>query len=143
MFVSEKYQRETMFTQYFIPDTSFTPFVAKILKRKTRKDKDYYVLRATIPKDIIDEIKAEPGDFLFFKAKKAEWYHMLNWKNMENAWAMLPDQVKYALIRDGIPYPGTTEQFTIQDEEPYRLGATNPASAYLPKIEQIQTYKEP
>jgi hypothetical protein len=125
-----------------MPDPSFATFVTKILKRKTRKDKDYFVLRATIPKSIIEEVNAEPGDFLFFKVKKAEWYHMLDWENMENTWQMLPDNVKYALIRDGIPYPGTPDQFPIAQQEPYILGATNPAGAYLPKIEQIQTYEE-
>ncbi len=141
MFVSAQYQRETMCMQYFIPDRSFTTFVTKILKRKTRNDKDYFVLRATIPKKIADEMKVEAGDFLFFKAKKAEWYHMLDWENMENTWQMLPDNVKYALIRDGIPYPGTPDQISFPDQEPFILGATNSGSAYLPKIEPLQMVK--
>ena len=138
MYVSAKYERETMCAQYIIPDPSFATFVTKILKRKTRKDKDYFVFRATIPKDIANEIKAETGDFLFFKVKKAEWYHMLDWNNMENTWQMLPDPVKYALIRDGIPYPGTPDQISFSNQEPYISGATNPASAYLPRVEQLQ-----
>jgi len=53
------------------PDPSFVVFVAKIQKAKTRKDKDYYVLRTTVPKEIAEKLNVEPGDFLFFKAKKS------------------------------------------------------------------------
>jgi hypothetical protein len=137
-----EFRQEATCTRFIMSDPSFTTFVSKMLKRKTRKDKDYFVLRTTIPKDIAEKINAEAGDFLFFKVKKAEWYHLLNWENMENAWAMLPDNVKYSLIKDGIPYPGAADQFAVHHKEPENFGATNPASIYLPEMGQLQPYVE-
>lgn len=137
-----EYRQETTCVQFIMPDPSFITFVSKMLKRNTRKDKDYFVLRTTIPKNIAEKMKAKHGDFLFFKAKKAEWYHLLNWENMENAWAMLPDEVKYNLIKDGIPYPGAADQIQVHRKESFKLGATNSASISLPQIEQIQPYVE-
>jgi hypothetical protein len=34
-----------------VPDFSFVPFVAKLQKAKTRKDKGYFVLRTIMPKE--------------------------------------------------------------------------------------------
>lgn len=139
MYVALQRKEETLCG--FFPDPSFKTFITKVLKRKTRKDKDYFVLRATIPKEVVNDIEAKPGDFLFFKVKKAEWYHLLNWKNMENAWTMLPDNVKLALYKDGISYPGASDQLTIQ-EEPEMIGATNPGNVYFPNAGQMQIYAQ-
>jgi hypothetical protein len=119
---------------FFIPDRSFVTFVAKIQKAKTRKAKEYFVLRATVPKDVAEKIDAKPGDYLFFKTKKAEWYHMLNWKEMDKTWQMLPDEIRNQAIMDGLQYPGAANQF-VQAPEPYEtLSSTNPtAYAQIPQ----------
>lgn len=102
-----------------IPDHSLVTFVSKLQKAKTRKDKDYYVLRTTVPKEIAEKTGAVAGDFLFFKAKKAQWYHMLDWESMQNTWNMLPDEIKQKVVLDGVYSPGTTNQ------QLQNIGATN------------------
>ena len=97
-------------TNIILPSFNYVSFVAKIQKAKTRKGKDYFVLRATVPKDVAERINAKPGDYLFFKARKAEWYHMLDWRQMETTWRMLPSEIKNQAILEGLPYPGLPSQ---------------------------------
>lgn len=117
-----------------MPDTSGVPFVAKMQKARTRKYKDYFVLRATVPKDVAEKIDARPGDYLFFRAKKAQWYHMLDWRKMENTWKMLPDEIRNRVIMDGLYCQGTPSQ-AMTSREATALGATNPN--LLVPIQQI------
>lgn len=84
-----------------VPDPEAVSFVAKVQKAKTRKGKDYFILRATIPKEIAKKIAVQAGDYLFFRAKKAQWYHMLDWKTMDNTWRMLPNEIRNRIITDG------------------------------------------
>jgi hypothetical protein len=104
----------------FVPDPGFVGFVAKIQKAKTRKNKDYYILRTTVPKEVAEKIRVEPGEFLFFKAKKAEWYHMLDWEAMENTWKMLPPEIQSKVAMDGLYGQGISSQQMQQS-----IGATN------------------
>jgi hypothetical protein len=110
-------EREVCKVTFYGPDPSFTSFVAKLQKAKTRKDKDYFVLRATIPKEVAEEVDAEPGDYLLFRAKKAQWYHLLDWKAMDDSWKMLPDDIKNRVFMDGLYSKEITNQSV--------LGATN------------------
>lgn len=103
----------------YLPDPSSVPFVAKLQKAKTRKNKDYFVLRTTIPKDIAEKMDAKGGDYLFFRAKKAQWYQMLDWETMKGTWKMLPDEIRNRVIMDGLCDQGAPSQAI-----PY-LGATN------------------
>jgi hypothetical protein len=105
-----------------VPDPSFVGFVAKIQKAKTRKNRDYYILRTTVPKEIAERMNVEPGDFLFFKAKKAQWYHMLDWEAMENTWKMLPPEIQSKVVMDGLYGHG------ISSQQMQFIGATNPSS---------------
>ena len=89
-------------TEIYVPNPGFEHFVAKIQKVITRKGKDYFVSRVTIPKEVINNIEADGEEYLFFKVKKAEWFHMLNWDNMEQTWAMLPADIKNKAILDGV-----------------------------------------
>lgn len=113
-----------------IPDPDAVPFVAKLQKAKTRKDKEYFIFRTTIPKTIAEKIGVKAGGFVFFKAKKAQWYHMLDWEKMENTWAMLPQDVRNKVIIDGL----CNQKIMSQAE----LGATN-LSALPPQIISIPT----
>lgn len=103
----------------YVPDPSFVGFVAKIQKAKTRKNKDYYILRTTVPKEIAGKMNVAPGDFVFFKAKKAQWYHMINWEAMENTWKILPREVQSKVISDGL-YGNV-----ISSQQMQAVGATN------------------
>lgn len=89
------------------PDPTYISFVAKAQKTKTRKGKDYFVLRVTIPKESAEQIGAAPDDFLLFRAKKALWYHMIDWNEMEPTWKMLPPQTRIDVIVAGLPNPDT------------------------------------
>ena len=106
-------------------DPNSVPFVAKLQKAKTRKNKNYYVLRATIPKEVSEKIGANAGDYLFFKAKKAEWYHMLDWNEMSRTWQMLPDDIRNKLILDGLYGQGLSCETNM-------LAATNMAASQQP-----------
>jgi hypothetical protein len=121
----------------FLPDTSCVPFVAKMQKARTRKYKDYFVLRATVPKDVAEKIDARPGDYLFFRAKKAQWYHMLDWRKMGNTWKMLPDDIRNRVIMDGLYCQGAPSQ-AMTPREITALGATN-LSAPIQQIVNTQT----
>lgn len=112
-------------------DPNSIPFVAKLQKAKTRKNKNYYVLRATIPKEVSEKIGAKAGDYLFFKAKKAEWYHMLDWNEMSRTWQMLPDEVRNKVFLDGLYGQGIPC-------EPSMLSATNAAAVPQQLLTPIQ-----
>lgn len=103
----------------YVPDPSFVGFVAKIQKAKTRKNKDYYILRTTVPKEIAEKMNVAPGDFVFFRAKKAQWYHMIDWEAMENTWKILPREVQSKVISDGLYGHG------ISSQQMQAIGATN------------------
>jgi hypothetical protein len=113
-----------------IPDPQSIPFVAKIQKARTRKGKNYFVLRTTIPKEVVEKIQAQPGDYLFLKAKKAQWFHMVDWGEMKSTWKMLPQEVKEQVFLDGlINQAGQNKSFD--------LGATNVAAAPYSQMESL------
>jgi len=89
------------------------PFVAKISSVRTRTEggKDYFTYRMNIPKEVADEISLAHGDYLFLKAMKARWYHMLNWKEMPRTWNMLPSELRSTIDEDLAP---TIDEPTIQ-----------------------------
>lgn len=118
------------YVKKILPDPESIPFVAKMQKAKTRKGKDYFILRATIPKEVVEKIHAEPGDYLFFKAKKAKWFHMLNWQEMKNTWKMLPNNVKEQVIMDGLISQGGLNQM-------YDIGATNVTAVPTAQLHSI------
>lgn len=113
-----------------VPDPESVAFVAKMQKAKTRKNKNYFILRATIPKEIVQKTGVKAGEFMFFRAKKAQWYHMMDWKAMTNTWTMLPDDVRRRVVLDGLYGQGVFNQ-TLP-------GATN-VSASLPETTNIQS----
>jgi len=121
------YTRERVDMKVIIPDQGFETFVAKVQKVKTRKGKDYFISRITIPKEAINNIELDSGDYLFFKAKKAEWFHMLEWDNMESTWNMLPIETKMEVIRDGIVKNCHYIQTNNLYNPPELPGATNPS----------------
>lgn len=103
----EEYRRANIRISF---DPDVVPFVSKIYKTKTRKDKDYYVLRMTIPKKIARKIDVNPGDYVFSKMKKAQWYHMLDWNKMGEAWDMLPQATKDKIMLEGMDCPDSQIQ---------------------------------
>lgn len=103
-----------------IVDPSYVTFVAKAQRVKTRKDKDYFVLRITIPKDAAEQVGMNPNDYLVLKAKKAKWYHLIDWNSMEHAWSILPPNVKDDIRATGLPNPAN------QTPQTQPISALNP-----------------
>lgn len=118
--------RETVAMKVMIPDQGFETFVAKVQNVKTRKGKDYFISRITIPKEAINNIELDSEDYVFIKAKKAEWFHMLNWDDMESTWNMLPLETKIEVIKDGLVKNSHYIQTDNLLNPPELPGATNP-----------------
>ena len=79
-----------------------TNFVSKIGKIKNNKEKEYYVYRINIPSNITKDLDLKQDDHIFIKAKKAEWYHMLDWSTMSKTWSKLPANIQKIIIEDGL-----------------------------------------
>lgn len=101
--VAEIEIRERLF-RVTVWDNSIS-FVAKPVKVRTRAGKDYFVLRVTLPKDVCARLKAGPEDYLLLRAKIAQWYHMVDWKSMPEAWERLPSELRVILAQSGLPVP--------------------------------------
>ena len=92
------------------PDPGYVTFVAKAQKVKTRSGKDYFVYRVTIPKEIAKEAEIEGNDYLVLKTKKAKWYHMIDWDVMDQAWRILPQEIKNDVFLTGLSNPDMQSQ---------------------------------
>jgi len=131
-------------TNIILPSFDYVSFVAKVQRAKTRKGKDYFVLRATVPKEAAEKMNVKPGDYLFFKARKAEWYHMLDWRQMETTWRMLPSEIRNQAILEGLPFPGLPDQAPRLEYllercirallESGETGSTSPTTNQIPSI---------
>lgn len=79
-------------------------FVVKVSKIKNNKNRNYYVHRVNIPSEVVENLKldSDQDEYLFLKAKKAEWYHMLDWSTMNQTWNKLPTKIKNEIISDGL-----------------------------------------
>jgi hypothetical protein len=75
-------------------------FVAKVSRITNNKTKNYYVHRINIPSDVVEELNLGKDDFLLLKAKKAEWYNMLDWSEMKTTWDKLPQVIKNKIQED-------------------------------------------
>ncbi len=125
----------------FYPDPTYVSFVAKTQKSTTRKDKDYFVLRVTIPKQIAKKIDARPEDYLVLRAKKAAWYHMVNWREMGATWGMLPPEIKVEVTLTGLPNPDLPELMAPSSQQmnwPQLGVATGTATSVKPAITLTQ-----
>ena len=88
-------------------------FVAKVSKTKTRTkgDTTYFTFRLNVPNEISEKLDLDNGDYLFIhSAMKAKWYHMLNWKEMDNTWRMLPSNLQKEIQSSGLSTPLQTNQ---------------------------------
>lgn len=116
--MSVTYEAAVFMKKTVATDPEAVSFVAKVQKAKTRKGKNYFIFRTTIPKTIAAKIDVKGGDYICFKAKKAQWYHMLDWKTMGTTWGMLPNEIRDRIIVDGF-----CSQNILSGTE--TLGATN------------------
>jgi len=87
-----------------IPDDSFA-FVAKPIKVRTRKGKDYHVVRITVPKNVMERLMPAPDDYLFLRAKIAQWFHMVNWAKMPKVWEKLPGELQSQVLASNVFSP--------------------------------------
>jgi hypothetical protein len=83
-------------------------FVSKVSKVKTRTkgNKSYYICRINIPNEVSEKLGLTKEDYLFVQgAMKAKWYHMLNWKEMNKTWELMPIELKKEISKTGIEVP--------------------------------------
>ena len=83
-------------------DQSTKTFVAKVTKTRNRKDKDYFIYRLNVPNQVAAELEIADDDYLVMKAKKAEWYHLMDWTESRTTWIKLPSDIKAKIIADGL-----------------------------------------
>jgi hypothetical protein len=111
-----------------------TVFVAKTVKIKNNKSRDYFLYRMTIPKEIVEKMDLQSNDHLLIKAKKASWYHLLDWSQMGKSWDMLSDEAKKEVISLGLPKPAgvvASPFFNYATESRVGVYASS-ASSYIP-----------
>lgn len=72
-------------------------FTVKVQKARTRRGKQYYVLRVTIPKAVQHKLHVRPNDYLFLLAEQAKWYHLVDWTKMPETLQRLPDDLRKVL----------------------------------------------
>lgn len=90
---------------------SFASKVSKV-KTRTKKDKDYYTFRINIPKEISDKLELSKDDYLLLKAMKAEWYHLLDWREMQKTWNKMPEELREKIRNSGLETPGEPDTLT-------------------------------
>lgn len=62
-------------------ERTFTSFTSRIRNIGFHKKASYLV--ATIPKEVVEEMDLKDGEYLLLLARKAKWYDLLNWDEME------------------------------------------------------------
>lgn len=91
-------------------------FVAKVNRIINDKKNNYCIHRINIPANVVEKLNLGKEEFLLFKAKKAEWYDMLDWSEMKVTWDKLPQEIKQKISEDGI-FDGTEKFRTRKQEE--------------------------
>jgi len=74
-------------------DARFTAKVTKTSSRKTEK-KVYYDLRVRVPNAVVKKLGLKPGDYISVALRKAQWFDLLDWNEMQLTWSMLPESLK-------------------------------------------------
>jgi hypothetical protein len=80
-------------------------FVAKVKKIRNRKGKNYFIYRVNLPASASKDLKIGEEDYLLINARKAEWYHLLDWPTMKKTWDKLPLSVKNDIVTSGLSTP--------------------------------------
>jgi hypothetical protein len=88
--------------EFTIVAHTLVPFVAKTHFVRTRKGKDYTVIRLTVPKKAAQEMGLKEEDYMFLQGRVAEWYDMIDWNKMQETWARLPAGVQQQILTSGL-----------------------------------------
>jgi hypothetical protein len=80
-------------------------FVAKPIRVRTRKGRNYHVLRVTIPKVVAERLNLGTDDYLLLRAKVAQWFHLPDWTEMPEIWRRLPREIQSEIVRSNLPHP--------------------------------------
>jgi hypothetical protein len=78
-------------------------FTAKVKKVRNSRNPKYRVYRMVVPHEYAERLGLEDEDYVLVTMQKAEWYHLLDWREMEEAWLKLPDDIKVRLKHSGLP----------------------------------------
>ncbi len=80
----------------YFPISGINVFTAKVSATKTKiKGQSYASYRLTIQKKIVEKLDLNDGDYALLFAKKASWYHLLEWD--KEHFAMLPENIRLEL----------------------------------------------
>jgi hypothetical protein len=77
-------------------------FVAKPIRVRTRKGKDYHVVRITVPKEIVERLNPKDDDYLLLQARIAQWFHLVDWEKLPNVWKKLPSGLQHEVLVSGV-----------------------------------------
>lgn len=122
--------RETIYRMTLWDDS--VAFLAKPVKVRTRKGKDYFVVRVTIPKDVCEKLAAREDDFLHVRARVAPWYLMVNWGEYPEAWRGLPVELKVLVAQSGLPLPAELREALPPGPGSNAAASKGPELVYLP-----------
>ena len=91
----------------YYPIKDVSVFTARVSKTRTKiSGKPYESYRITLPKKIAEKMSVSDGDYLLVIAKKASWYHLLEWES--EYFKMLPENVRLELsVLDALQSQGT------------------------------------
>ncbi len=89
-------QKKHIISMDCYPISDVSVFTAKVSATKTKiKGQSYLSYRITVPKKIVEKTNVSDGDYLLLIAKKASWYHLLEWDS--ERFNMLPENVRLEL----------------------------------------------
>ena len=64
------------------------------MTRSKKNGKEYVTYRITVPAEEARELGLSDGDYLLVRAKRAKWYHLLNWEEMRRVYDMLLEEIR-------------------------------------------------
>lgn len=106
----------------YYPLNNVNVFAAKVSATKTKINGQSYVsYRLTVPKKTVEKMNIKDGDYLLIIAKKASWFHLLEWD--DEHFNMLPENIRLEL--SAIQKAQEAEEVSIQ------IGATKPQGGNL------------
>ena len=106
----------------YYPISDLNVFTARISATKTKiRGQSYISYRLTVPKKIVEKMGLNDGDHLLLIAKKAKWYHLLDWD--DEHFSMLPENIRLEISAiDNLQNEG---MIYIQIATPNPLGNTS------------------
>ena len=86
-------------------------FIVKVKKQDYSDRKNaFYEMRAVVPLNVVKGLGLKELDYVIVTAKRAEWFHVVDWLADPIAFDKLPQDIKQKIIESGLPYPKDPDQ---------------------------------